>query len=75
MGQKDQSYRVVFNQGIHPKCMCHKPHNTSITCYYVLAVCTIQNYDPNKFTNLIYKVDALMSTWGGHFEIFGREED
>jgi hypothetical protein len=41
----------------------------------VLAVCTIRNYDPNEFTDPVYKVDALMSTWGGRFEVFGREED
>jgi uncharacterized protein (DUF1330 family) len=74
-GMQDQSYKVVLNPDGHPKCKCRKSHNTSIACSHVLAVCAVRNYDPNEFTNHLYRVDTLMSTWGGRFEVFGREED
>jgi hypothetical protein len=74
-GTQDRSYMVVLNPGRRPKCRCRKSHNTSIVYSHVLAVCAVRNYDLNEFTNPLYKVDVLMSTWGGHFEVFGREED
>jgi hypothetical protein len=68
-GTQDQSYNVVLNSGGHPKCKCRKTQNTSIACSHVLVVRAVRNYDPNEFTNPLYKVDALMSTWGCHFEV------
>ena len=35
----------------------------------------MRNYDPNIYTHRYYSTDALMNTWQGQFEIFGKEED
>jgi hypothetical protein len=68
-GTQDRSYRIVVNQGGHPKCKCRKLLNTYIICSHVLVVCAARNYDPNEFTDPICKVDAMMSTLGGRFEV------
>jgi hypothetical protein len=41
----------------------------------VIAVCAARNFDPNQFTHQYYRVNALVHTWEGTFEIFDREKD
>jgi hypothetical protein len=74
-GRRDRRYKVILAEDSRPKCKYRKPQNTGITCKHVIAACTARNFDPNQFTHQYYHVTALMRTWEGTFEIFGREED
>jgi hypothetical protein len=73
--RRDRSYKVILAESSRPKCKCRKPQNTGIACKHVIAAYAARNFDPNQFTHQYYRVNALVRTWEGTFEIFGREED
>jgi hypothetical protein len=73
-GRADRIYKVVVNQGQQANCSCNKPHNTRIACPHVLAVCALRNFEPNDFTDPLYRVSKLCDTWSGRFQVFGDEE-
>jgi hypothetical protein len=74
-GRRDRSYKVTLAEGSRPKCKCRKPQNTEIACKHVIAACAARNFDPNQYTHQYYHVNALLRTWEGTFEIFGREKN
>jgi len=73
--RQDRSYKVILTENHPPKCKCREPQNLFIACKHILAVCAVRNYNPNIYTHQFYSVHALLRTWEGHFEIFGKEED
>jgi hypothetical protein len=75
IGRCDCSYKIILAECSRPKCKCRKPQNTIIACKHVIGACATRNFDPNQFTHQYYRVNALVRTWEGTFEIFGREED